>query len=199
MVRKQGKNTLRVANRYKNLFVFKTSSKAKAMLMKWRGKSTYLLSINPQIRLWHRRLGLASNARVVEASKLTDGIDITIEEGLEIQEEPFSSNSEVDDEDKNSEQSPTSNTPLILVTTLLNKVTSTGINPNHSIEQLCDFYIESKRTKIVRYKKMTPTICKFEENYANLWGPHNPPLLLRRIYVGLLLNKFIRKLSVLIF
>ena len=134
MALKQGGSTLGVANRHKNLFVLETGSKAKAMLVKGRGRPTYLLSKNPQIRLWHRRLGHASNARIVEASKLTDGIDITIEEGQQIQEEPFSSDSEVDDEDENSEPSPVGNTPPVPATTLLNKVTSTGTDPDHSVE-----------------------------------------------------------------
>lgn len=81
MVLKQGGSTLGIANRHKNLFIHETDSKAKAMLMKRRGRPTYLLSKNPQIRLGHRQLGYASNARVVEASKLTKGIDIMIEEG----------------------------------------------------------------------------------------------------------------------
>lgn len=37
IVLKQKKNTLRVANKQKNLFVFKTGLKAKEMLMKKRG------------------------------------------------------------------------------------------------------------------------------------------------------------------
>ena len=32
-----------------------------------------------------------------------------------------------------------------------------------------------------------------EEIHANLWGPHNLPLLTSRIYVGLLLNEFTHK------
>ena len=51
MVLKQGGSTLGVASRYKNLFVLETGSKAKAMLVKRRGRPTYLLSKNPQIRL----------------------------------------------------------------------------------------------------------------------------------------------------
>ena len=44
MVLKQGKSTFGVANRYKNLYVFKIGLKAKAILMKKRGRPTYLLS-----------------------------------------------------------------------------------------------------------------------------------------------------------
>lgn len=37
---------------------------------------------------------------------------------------------------------------------------------------------------------MTPIIRKFQEIYADLWKPHDPPLLLERTYVGLLLDEF---------
>lgn len=168
VVLKQGESTLRLANKYKNLFVIKTGSKAKAMLVKGRGRSTYLFSKSPQIRLWHQRLGYASNARIVEASKLGDGIDITIEEGQQIQKEPLFSDSKVDDDNKNSEPSPASNTPLAPITTLLNKVTSTGTDPDHPVEQLCNPCIKSKDTKIVRHKKMTPTTRKLKAIYADL-------------------------------
>lgn len=136
--------------------------------MKKRSRSTYLLSKNPRIRFWYQQLGHLSNARVVEAFKLTDRIDITIEKSQQIQEEPFSSNFKVDNEDKNSKSSLASNTSLAPATTLLNKVISTSINPNYSIELLCDPYIKSKNIKIVKYKKMTPTTCKLKEIYTNL-------------------------------
>lgn len=129
----------------------------------------------------------------MEVSKLTDGIDITIEESQQTEEELFSSDSEVDDKDKNSEPSLFGNTPPVPATMLLNKVTSTGTNLNHSVEQLCDPCIESKYTKIVRYKKMTPTTRKLKEIYADLWGPHDPPLLSRKTFVGLLLDEFTSK------
>lgn len=109
-----------------------------------------------------------SNVRVMEVFKLTDGIDIKIEESQQTQKEPFSSDFEVDDDNKNSEPSLVSNTPPALATTLLNKIISTGIDLNHSVEQLCDPCIESKYTKIVRYKKMTPTTHKLKEIYADL-------------------------------
>lgn len=67
-----------------------------------------------------------SNARVVEVFKLIDRIDIAIE--------PFSSYSKIDDENENLKPSPASNTLSAPVTTLLNKVNSTGIKPDHSIE-----------------------------------------------------------------
>ena len=129
----------------------------------------------------------------MEAFKFTDGIDITIEEGKQIQEEPFSSDSEVDDEDENSELSFVGNTPPAPITMLLNKVTITSTNLDYSVEQLCNPCIENKHTKIVRHKKMTPTTRKLKEIHADLWRPYDPLSLSEKIYIGLLLDEFIRK------
>lgn len=104
------------------------------MLSKERGRPIYLLSKNLQIRLWHQQLGHLSNAKVIEAFKLTDKIDIMIEESEQIQEKPFSSNFEINNKDKNSEQSSANNTSPIPKTTLFNKAISTGINPNHFVK-----------------------------------------------------------------
>lgn len=46
MVFKQGENIFRVANRHKNLFVLKTGLKAKVMLVRRKGRPTYLFSKN---------------------------------------------------------------------------------------------------------------------------------------------------------
>lgn len=43
MILKQKRSTLRVANKYKNLFILETGLKAKAMLVKERDRPTYLL------------------------------------------------------------------------------------------------------------------------------------------------------------
>ena len=94
---------------------------------------------------------------------------------------------------------PYLNNPPVLTTTLLNKVTSTSsIDLDDNFEQLCDSCIESKHTKIIRHKKMTLTTCKLQEIHADLWGPHDPPLLSRKFDVGLLLDEFTRKSWVLL-
>lgn len=63
----------------KNLFVFDTSLSLKTILVKRRGQPIYFLSKNPQIKLWYRQLGYASNARIVKISKLTGNIKIIID------------------------------------------------------------------------------------------------------------------------
>lgn len=104
----------------------------------------------------------------MKAFKLTDRINLTIEEGQQTKEEPFFSNSKDNNKDKNLEPSFASNTLLGPVITLLNKVTSISTDFDHSIEQLCNLCIENKYTKIVKHKKITPTTYKLKEIYADL-------------------------------
>ena len=45
------------------------------MALRGRGRATHLVSKNRRIRIWHRRLGHASNARAIRAAILVDGIN----------------------------------------------------------------------------------------------------------------------------
>lgn len=45
---------------------------------------------------------------------------------------------------------------------------------------------------------MTPIVQKLEEIYANFWGPHNLPSIYEKSYIGLMLNKYIQKLWLLL-
>lgn len=106
-----------------------------------------------------------SNAKVVKISKLVDGIDIMINNGQ--QEKRFSFDSKNNNEDEILKSSP--NNLLTLTIILLNKITSTSnIDLNNNVKQLCDFCIESKYTKIVRHKKITFIIHKVQEIYTDL-------------------------------
>lgn len=129
-----------LATRKKNFFSLDICTlPGKAMLSKKRAKPTYLLSKNSQIRLYYPQLEYASNTRVMKASKVIDGIDIIIKDGQQMQEKLFSSNSKDKNKDKNAELSPTCDTFFASATTPLNNVTSTSINLNDAVEQLCDF------------------------------------------------------------
>lgn len=77
----------------------------------------------------------------------------------------------------------------------LNKV----INSSEVVEKLYNLCIESKDTKIIKYKKITPITRKLQEIYGDLWRSHNLPLLSRNIYTAVLLNKFTRKSKILLF
>ena len=77
---KEGK-VIAQAKRNQNLFTLDRASlgqtmSAKAMAVKGRGRPTHLVSQNKRIRIWQQRLAHVSNARVVKASKLVDGIDL---------------------------------------------------------------------------------------------------------------------------
>lgn len=77
---------MRLSTKRKTLFVLDIHTLPdKAMSSKKRDRSTYLLSKNPHIRLWYQKLLniYISNAGVVKASKLNDGVDITIDKGQE--------------------------------------------------------------------------------------------------------------------
>lgn len=124
------------------------------MLIKGKGRPTYLLGKNAQIKLWDKQSEHMLNRLVVQALKLTDSIIIIINEGQE-KDYHFFSNSENNSKRKNLEPNPTNNnnySPTSMFN-FLNQV----INPNNINIQLCNFCIESKNIKIVRHKKMIST------------------------------------------
>ena len=182
MILKQGRSTIGVAKRYKNLFILETGLRDKAILMQGKGQPTYLLSSNPHIRFWHCRLGHASNARVIQASKLIDGIDLG--EAIGPDNKLYSSDSEPYDENNKSDKDADSKP------TTINKTTEYNLN---GVEELCETCIESKHTRIVKSKKMTPTTKRLQEVHADLWGPHKPAFISEKNYIALLFDKFTRK------
>ena len=135
------------------------------MLIKGQGRPTYLLSKNSQIRLWHRRLGYTSNTKVVEPSKLNNGIDIIIEDDLLI--ENLSSDSEIDNKDKCKDlgQIFTTNNEHERLSPLIAIINNSD---NDEIEKLYNPCSENMHIKTVRYKKMTPTTRKLQEIHADL-------------------------------
>ena len=81
MILKKAGNMISSITKKSKLFVLNTQSyDNKIILIKKKRRPIYLCSKNPQIKLWHRQLGYISNARVIKKSKLTDNIDITINE-----------------------------------------------------------------------------------------------------------------------
>lgn len=49
MVFKQKRSTIRIANRYKNLFILETGLKTKAMFIRKKSQPIYFFNSNPQI------------------------------------------------------------------------------------------------------------------------------------------------------
>ena len=174
IILKQGGSHIGLAMRNKNLFILETKSE-KAMLVRGRDRPTYLLSPDLQTRLWHRRLGHASNARVAQASKLVDGINLG-EASRQI-DESYSSDSELNN---NSDKDIDTCTPIHKTTEQISE----------EVEELCKAYIENKYTRIVKSKKMTPTTKRLQKVHADLWGPHELASISGKSYIGLLLNKY---------
>ena len=102
----------------------------------------YLLSFNPQIRLWHRRLGYASNVKVVQVSKLVDRIDLR-----KITTKPI-------DKPQSSDFEPKSNSDTNKPS-FINKAIELNI---YYMEKLCKTCIKSKHTRIIKSKRITLTM-----------------------------------------
>lgn len=54
--------------------VMRAALSEQAMTVQGRGRPTHLVSRNKRVRVWHRRMGHASNARIIRASKLLIGM-----------------------------------------------------------------------------------------------------------------------------
>lgn len=120
------------------------------MIVKGKGHPNYLLSQNSQIRLWHRRLGHASNAKVIQASMSVNVISLGEVSKrwvalLRLRERRESDTKE----------------PIVI-----NKATDASVEA-----KLWNVCIESKHTRIVKSKKLTPTTQRPQEIGADLWGP----------------------------
>ena len=142
--------------RYKNLFVFNTDTdfnRDKTMFVQSRDRPIYSLSSNPQVQLWYCRLGHASNARIIQASKLVDRINLGEITGPV--DHPHSSNSKLEFDSDSDKPSP------------FNKAIELNIN---GVEELCEACIKSKHTRIVKSKRILPTMKRLQEIYADLWG-----------------------------
>lgn len=143
----------------------------------------YLLSSNTQIRLWHRRLSHASNAKVVQASKLVNGINLREESGFI--NKSYSSDSKPDN---NSDVDAG-------VLASINKVTE---HNSKGMEEFCKAFMKNKHTRIVKSKKMTLMTKRLQKVYVDLLGPHKSASILGKNYVGLIFDKFTRKLWILL-
>lgn len=90
MILNQEGTVIGSVQRQKNFFVFDIKNESdRLMIAKGKGRPTYLLSKDPQVRLWHRRFGHASNVRIVQASKLVDGIKLSTEDPLPLNKQEF--------------------------------------------------------------------------------------------------------------
>lgn len=222
---KDGK-TIAHARRSRNLFILDLATPGKimkvnhdvitlkhtyqTMALRGRGRATHLVSKNRRIRIWHRRLGHASNARVIRAAALVNGIDLygakyDPSEVFVDSEESEHDTSEEDNtaEDVNvvdeSEQHDTDTAVAALTfqtsaidPALDSTLETSAIDPD--LEKLCTTCVASKSTRTVkRHKSMTPASEKLEEVHADLWGPHEPPSRSGNVYAAILMCERTRK------
>ena len=97
-------------------------SNAKATATVSQNRPTHLISKNKRVRIWHQRIGHASNSRIIRASKLISGMgNFNTKYGLS----EIYSNSKYEDSDDGSEQHLTTDT-FLASTFLLPKTSNTN-------------------------------------------------------------------------
>lgn len=117
------------------------------------------------MRLWYCHFTCISNAEIIQVTKLVNSIKLLDTATNSSNDNWFSLNSKADNK-KRSEKvdGREENKPDIdmhFFSAVLNKIME-------SIKNLCDTYIKSEYTKIVKYKAMIPIIQKLKKIYADL-------------------------------
>ena len=149
------------------------------MIIQGKGRPTYLQSKSRKIRLWHRRMGHASNARIVRASRMLEGMTVD-------------DNDTIIDNDSNSSTDGLDNKSL--ENEKRNKSTNMAIITQElDFDELCDPCIGSKYKQIINYKPIIPITRKLETIHGDLWGPHDPASFVKSQYGVLLLDQFMQK------
>lgn len=187
--------TLELAQPGRAMATIKTVSiQLRTMAITGGGRPTHLVSQNKRIHLWHRRLAHISNAYVVRASKLVDGINLDnnnkeYNPAEVLIDSDDSDMSKLSDPDKKSltQHPSTKATP----TTVVRQIRT---EDSDVLDKLCTPCVGSKSTRVVqRNKSMTPTTDKLEEVHANLWGLHDPPSQSSSTYATILMCEHTRK------
>ena len=148
------------------------------MVVRGRDRPTHLVSKNRKIRIWHRRLGHASNSKVIRASTLVDGINPQqanynlFEVFLDLDESEHDINKE--SKSNNQDTNPIAKTAFSLT------LQSSAIDPDRDpdfeslaidldLDKLCTICMTSKSTRAVKHhKSMTLASKKLEEVHADL-------------------------------
>lgn len=209
----QGGQAIAHARRDRNLFILdlvssnkvmqaaqpqKSIQPSRAMAIQGRGSSTHLVSKNKRVRIWHRRFGHASNARVIRASRLLIGMgnfDVEYDSA-----EVYSDSEESEPEDERL-LSPLTSPPSPSAATPPAKFDSGSLETNiacttidNDFDSLCSPCVASNQTRVVvRSKPMTKVDGKLDEVHVDLWGPHHPASLSGKSYAAILLDAKTRK------
>ena len=182
------------ARRDRNLFILDLTTSNKAMQVTGRGRPTHLVSKNKKVRVWHRRFGHASNAKIIRASKLLTGMGDfnSAYNPTEVYSDSEQSGSD-DQTGSHDDKHPNSKIALISTTTLT-KASLLATSTDNNFYSLCTPCIASKETRVViQNKPMTKVNEKLEEVHADLWGLHYPPSLSGKTYAAILLDAKTRK------
>lgn len=171
------------ARRDRNLFILDLATPGKVMqvntniqaiITTGRGRPIHLISRIKKVRIWHQRFGYASNAKIIRALKLLDGIgnlggeydlaDIySNSEAFNVQE-CFNSPNDSDPQNPKPEDTSSNN----LQTESTDKLRISKIT-NSDLDKICEPCVESKQTQVVRRQKLiTPTEEKLEEVQVDL-------------------------------
>ncbi len=158
------------AKRHQNLFILdraipETVKKVKNLVMATgKGRPTHLVSKNKQVRIWHRLLGHASNARVIRASKLVDGFE-TEDKEYDPTEVFIDSDTEDDDDTLSGPIISDPNAP----TKHPSEFAANASETNSGFDHICGLFVGSKSTRVViRNKNITSTKERLEEVHADL-------------------------------
>lgn len=183
------------AKQHRNFFILdraipKTVIKIRNLAMATkRGRSTHLVNKNKKVQIWHRRFRHTSNARVIRASKLVDGINI---EDNEYNPTKVFIDSDTEDNDN------TSDTPIVSDPTAPPELAANASETNSDFDHICGPCVGNKSTQVVIWNKsMTPIRERLEEVHADLWGPHYPASRSGNTYAANLMCEHSRKTWVL--
>lgn len=148
-------------------------------------KPTHIVCKNKQIQIWHYWLDYVSNAKVIRASKLVDGINIKIA-NVEYKPKKVFIDSDLSKTDKQPNlvnKNPTFLTDFAFLSLLANTTLA-------NFDQLCGLYVKSESTRTILQKYIILTFNKLEEVYADLWDLNYPSSLSGKIYSAILYCKF---------
>ncbi len=196
------------AKKNHNLFILNTampgqvmSAISRAMTTTGQGQPTHLVSQNKRIRLWHRRLAHASNAQVVKASKLVNGVNLSLAKDYNPAEVLVDlEDSDIEDFGEDSQPESKSTQHLIKPANIdlglaAHQLRTADIaNDSEVLDKLCTPCVGSKSTRIVRRNKnMCPTTSKLKQVHADLWGPNDPPSQSQSTYAVILMCEHTQK------
>lgn len=148
------------------------------------------MSQNKHIHLQYCCLTYISNARIIRASRLTNGIDLNNKNKQYVPIEVFIESDESNMSDLSEFKESSNNLTPSHTTTAL--VCRTRVED--TLNKLCKPCIRSKSSQVIKHNKdMTVITEKLKKIYVDFWGSHNPPSLSKSTYTAILICKHIRK------